>query len=164
LRARWSLLWLLAAWSCGPDLEPLHLRLPDAGPDAAAADATLDSADSAVFDDTGTGAAAVDASSLLAAAFKGYELYAWSADGRLHFSLIVGTNRQKSLEEIMGRGSPVAGELAPIQGVGSVALSTLLMRVPQGTAVIFTSLPGLPPLGAEERSTVERLVAHGGNP
>ena len=31
---------------------------------------------------------------------KGYELYAWEEGGELRFTLITGTNRQKSLNEV----------------------------------------------------------------
>jgi hypothetical protein len=36
----------------------------------------------------------------LPGSMKGYELYSWQDDGRWHFTLITGTNRNKTLEEI----------------------------------------------------------------
>jgi hypothetical protein len=159
----------VAAIGCAPDLEPL--KWPDSGPissdggvqDAAAPLAATEELDRNAMPPAS--GARNDAGALLPAAFKGYELYAWSENGQLAFTLIAGTNRQKTLEEIMGRGGgTTASEASPIHGIGGAELSRVLMRVPQGTAVIFESLPGLPPLNAEQRATVERLVAHGGNP
>jgi hypothetical protein len=36
--------------------------------------------------------------------FKGYELYSWEEEGQWHFTLITGTNRIKTIEEITSKG------------------------------------------------------------
>lgn len=166
IAVRVCLLALLAPAGCDAGLDPLDLPQPmtDAGAGSQTAAQTM------VADAAATAIADIpdrpqrhDAGPPLPAALKGYELYAWSQDGQLNFTLIVGTNRQKTLDEVMGRaGGTIPDEAAPIHGVGSAQLSRVLMRVPRATAVIFTNLPDLPPLGAEERATVERLVARRG--
>jgi hypothetical protein len=152
--------------SCAPDLEPIDW--PDSGfiANAGARDGGTPINATTLSDRNVVPAASgerTDAGAVLPAALKGYELYAWSEGGHLYFTLIAGTNRQKTLEEVMRRGGGnTPGEASPIHGIGSSELSRVLMRVPQGTSVIVTGMPGLPPLGAEERATVERLVARGG--
>ncbi|HZS41025.1 MAG TPA: hypothetical protein VFF06_29555 [Polyangia bacterium] len=51
---------------------------------------------------------------------KGWELYSWRADGRWYFSLVEGTNREKSLEEITG---------AKIDGVAQLEQKLTLLQV-----------------------------------
>jgi hypothetical protein len=162
-----STLGISTTLSCAPDLEPIEwpdsgLLRVDAGTRDAAAPVTNLSDTNVVPVASGE---RNDAGALLPAALKGYELYAWSEGGHMYFTLIAGTNRQKTLEEITSRGGGTTlGEASPIHGIGSSELSRVLMRVPQGTPVVIASLPGLPPLGAEERATLERLVSRGGNP
>jgi hypothetical protein len=47
---------------------------------------------------------------------KGYELYSWESDGTWYFSLLVGTNRLKTLEEIQDPAVALQGidELKPV--------------------------------------------------
>jgi hypothetical protein len=47
---------------------------------------------------------------------KGHELYSWKSDGAWYFSLLVGTNRLKTLEEIQDPVTAVQGidELQPV--------------------------------------------------
>jgi lysophospholipid acyltransferase (LPLAT)-like uncharacterized protein len=45
-------------------------------------------------------------------AMKGYELYSWKADGKWHYSLVVGTNRVKSYEEITSNKNVQVGDAA----------------------------------------------------
>jgi hypothetical protein len=40
---------------------------------------------------------------------KGFELYSWQEDGDWHFSLLVGTNRTKTVEEIHASGTRLDG-------------------------------------------------------
>jgi hypothetical protein len=40
---------------------------------------------------------------------KGYELYSWEHSGTWYFSLLVGTNRQKTLEEIQSPATALKG-------------------------------------------------------
>ena len=46
---------------------------------------------------------------LPAHAMKGYELYSWEAEQAWHFSLLVGTNRLKTDEEVRAHGVAVTG-------------------------------------------------------
>ena len=36
---------------------------------------------------------------------KGYELYSWPEDSQWHFTLITGTNRDKTLEEVISNAN-----------------------------------------------------------
>lgn len=114
----------------------------------------------ATADDAGSKpAASAPAVSPLPAATKGYELFAWDAGGELHFVLITGTNRDKTLDEITASGPSVdTGDFITIRGVGSAALERELARVPAATPVIPRQLTGLPALSAEGRAAVERAL------
>lgn len=47
---------------------------------------------------------------------KGYELYSWESSGTWYFSLLVGTNRLKTMEEIQAPATALKGidELKPV--------------------------------------------------
>ena len=47
---------------------------------------------------------------------KGYELYSWEKDGTWYFSLLVGTNRLKTVEEIQDPATALKGfdDLKPV--------------------------------------------------
>jgi hypothetical protein len=45
------------------------------------------------------------ASDLAAGSMKGYELYSWQDDDQWYFSVLIGTNRNKTLDEIRSPGS-----------------------------------------------------------
>ena len=63
---------------------------------------------------------------------KGYELYSWQDNGQWHFTLITGTNRNKTLEEIIISENTVsADEWIHIHVVGVDAIKTVLGRLPQ---------------------------------
>jgi hypothetical protein len=51
-----------------------------------------------------------------AEAMKGYELYSWQEEGQWYFSLLIGTNREKTLEEIQAPDARLKGiaELQPL--------------------------------------------------
>ena len=53
---------------------------------------------------TGCGTASPPPASPFAESMKGYELYSWQDGGQWKFSLLVGTNREKTLEEIKSAG------------------------------------------------------------
>jgi hypothetical protein len=63
---------------------------------------------------------------------KGYELYSWQVDDQWHFTLVIGTNRVKSIEEIISNENMVTAD-------GWVKISV------QGADAIQTILSGLPP-------------------
>ena len=95
----------------------------------------------------------------LPAAFKGYELYAWDESTGLEFTLITGTNREKSVAEITSRGRAQTGsEFVVVSGSGLQALERVLDRVPDNTPVLLAQLPGLPPLSEASRDAVVRLL------
>jgi len=78
--------------------------------------------------------------SLLPKSMKGYELYSWQEEGQWHFTLITGTNRNKTLEEIT-TGESVEREdgWVDIHVVGVEAVKQLLARVPEGEFVIWNT-------------------------
>ncbi len=67
---------------------------------------------------------------------KGYELYSWQEEGQWHFTLITGTNRNKTLEEIT-TGEDIGPEdgWVRIHAIGVDEVKTLLSRVPEGEFV-----------------------------
>ena len=156
------------SFACGPVLEPFELPpgsfTRDAGRDGGDESLALDaSADAGTQAALAAMAGPADAGLMyLPAAFKGYELYAWNDVGTLRFTLIVGTNRQKTLDEIMGRSTtPGPGEYAPVHGNSAAERTRVLARVPMGTSVVYVTFPGLPALSAEQRMIVQRLVPSG---
>lgn len=70
--------------------------------------------------------------------FKGYELYSWLEDGQWHFTLISGTNRKKTMEEITS-GEDYISETGgvKIHVVGADAIKEVLSRVPQNESLIW---------------------------
>ena len=61
---------------------------------------------------------------------KGYELYSWQDGDQWNFSLLVGTNREKTLEEIKAAD-------ATLRGVD--ALTTALEQMPAGQYITWSS-------------------------
>lgn len=61
---------------------------------------------------------------------KGYELYSWKVKGRWHYSILEGTNRSKSYEEIM---------LNKNVRIGDTALKSELRKLPRGREVFWMS-------------------------
>jgi hypothetical protein len=61
---------------------------------------------------------------------KGYELYSWKVKGRWHYSLLVGTNRSKTYEEIMSNKR---------LRIGDTALKSELKKIPRGGEVFWMS-------------------------
>ena len=68
-------------------------------------------------------------------AMKGYELYSWRRDGNWHFSLVQGTNRRKTYEEITSD---------KIALKGNSGLKAQLDKLPKGSEVIWTT--GIDPM------------------
>jgi hypothetical protein len=69
---------------------------------------------------------------------KGYELYSWQADSEWHFTLITGTNRLKSLEEITSGADTVSADgwvRISVQGVD--ALESLLRRLTEHEEILW---------------------------
>lgn len=65
---------------------------------------------------------------------KGYELYSWEKDGQWHFSVLIGTNREKTLEEIQASDVTLKG----IDG-----LKTVLESIPSGQYVTWMTRESL---------------------
>lgn len=59
---------------------------------------------------------------------KGYELYSWKVKGQWHYSLLAGTNRVKSYDEIISRNT---------ERIGIDELEAELKKIPGGTDVFW---------------------------
>ncbi len=66
---------------------------------------------------------------------KGYELYSWQSDGKWFFSLLIGTNRMKTIEEI-------TDPAVKLEGVD--ALKDQLAKLPSGEFVSWFPLQSEP--------------------
>jgi hypothetical protein len=71
---------------------------------------------------------------------KGYELYSWQEQGQWHFTLITGTNRNKTIEEIvsdtnLGDGSDNGWVNIHVTGVAAV--KAVLKRIPADEWVLW---------------------------
>lgn len=70
--------------------------------------------------------------------FKGYELYSWQANNQWNFTLITGTNRAKSHDEIIGSEQTVTADgwvRMSVQGVDSI--KNVLARLPQHEEIFW---------------------------
>jgi hypothetical protein len=113
---------------------------------------------------TGTGTAgaspATSDDAPLPPQLKGYELYAWEADGELWFTLVTGTNRLKSRDELQGPPTETrADDWVVVRGRGLEALEAVLRRVPATTSVTLSTHGELPALSADTRARIESLLA-----
>ena len=69
---------------------------------------------------------------------KGYELYSWLEDSQWHFTLITGTNRNKTLEEIISNANTVSEDgWVHLHVVGVEAIKVVLSRVPQSDFILW---------------------------
>jgi hypothetical protein len=69
---------------------------------------------------------------------KGYELYSWEEDNQWHFTLITGTNRTKTMEEITSEDDYVSKTgWVKIHVVGADAIKDVLSQLPQGEPVFW---------------------------
>lgn len=92
----------------------------------------------------------VAAEAALPHAMKGYELYSWQTNGDWHFTLMTGTNRSKSLDEITADENIVTHDgwvKITVQGVE--ALETILGQLPAGESVFWSGGPGSGPAPSE---------------
>lgn len=80
-------------------------------------------------------------------AMKGYELYSWQNDGEWYFSLLEGTNRIKTFEEI-------TADSATAKGIDSIERK--LGRLSRGEQVFWT-LRGIPNLALPPEGTVDQI-------
>jgi len=98
----------------------------------------------------------------LAHQMKGYELYCWQQDGQHRFTLLIGTNRDKTPAEVFGspditllneRGAPVD------QGVTLDATLTEIGRLPSGEFLVVYPVR-YPPSDELEYIRLPEDVAH----
>jgi hypothetical protein len=69
---------------------------------------------------------------------KGYELYSWEEEGQWHFTLITGTNRTKTVEEITSKEDFISETgWVKIHVVGADAIKDVLSRLPEGESVFW---------------------------
>jgi hypothetical protein len=69
---------------------------------------------------------------------KGYELYSWMEDSQWHFTLITGTNRTKTMEEITSEEDFVSETgWVNVHVVGIEAIKVALSKLPQGESVFW---------------------------
>ncbi|UCH51925.1 MAG: hypothetical protein JSV54_04055, partial [Chloroflexota bacterium] len=73
---------------------------------------------------------------------KGYELYSWLEDSEWHFTLITGTNRNKTLEEIISNQDVISeAGWVQIHVVGVDAIKAALSKLPQGEEILWLARP-----------------------
>ena len=65
---------------------------------------------------------------------KGYELYSWQQAGQWYFSVLIGTNREKTLTEIQSPDTSLRG---------LDALQPVLKKIPAGQYVMWSTRSGL---------------------
>ena len=69
---------------------------------------------------------------------KGYELYSWMEDSQWHFTLITGTNRTKTMEEITSEEDFVSETgWVNVHVVGIEVIKVALGKLPQGESVFW---------------------------
>jgi len=89
----------------------------------------------------------------LPSAMKGYELYSWYSDkeGAWYFTLISGTNRIKTYQEIVeAPNTETSDGWVKITVNGVESLKLLLARLPRGTEVAWLGPGWLKEIGAGE--------------
>lgn len=74
---------------------------------------------------------------------KGYELYSWPENGQWHFTLITGTNRNKTLDEIISYVNIISEEgWVKIHVLGTSEIKTILSKLPQNEYVFWIGRMG----------------------
>ncbi len=69
---------------------------------------------------------------------KGYELYSWPEDSQWHFTLVTGTNRNKTLEEITSEEDFISeAGWVKVHVVGTNAVKNVLSKLPQDEFIIW---------------------------
>jgi hypothetical protein len=69
---------------------------------------------------------------------KGYELYSWEENGQWHYTLITGTNRVKTMEEITSEEDFISETgWVNIHVVGLDAIKGVLVKFPKGESVFW---------------------------
>ena len=69
---------------------------------------------------------------------KGYELYSWEEEDQWRFTLITGTNRVKTVEEVISKEDFISETgWVRIQVVGADAIKDVISRLPEGESVFW---------------------------
>jgi len=68
---------------------------------------------------------------------KGYELYSWQQNGRWRFTLMTGTNRPKTMDEVTRGPEACGSEWVQAMAVGATDLKAALARIPEGSNVTW---------------------------
>lgn len=71
---------------------------------------------------------------LLAESMKGYELYSWQDNGQWKFAILVGTNREKTVDEIKATDTVL---------LSMDALKSALSKISAGQYIMWSSREGL---------------------
>jgi hypothetical protein len=72
---------------------------------------------------------------------KGYELFSWQVDGEWYFTLITGTNRMKSFEEIITPGNTVSDDgFIKVSARGIDQLQIMFALLPSGEDVVWSGM------------------------
>ena len=122
----------------GPDVIRIQLGYPSSelhgGEDPRSNPAVMESLEQAGKLITGQPTAADD----LPHSMKGYELYSWEEEREWHFTLITGTNRVKTWEEITSEEDFISETgFVKIQVIGADAIKDILSRLPEGESVFW---------------------------
>jgi hypothetical protein len=96
---------------------------------------------------SGCGKAAQPTVPPFAESMKGYELYSWQEGDQWKFSLLIGTNREKTLDEI---------KAADVVLTGVDALTSTLEKIPAGQYITWSSREALSFPPEEVRNQVEK--------
>jgi hypothetical protein len=99
---------------------------------------------------------------------KGYELYSWTGQeaATIHYTLITGTNRQKTWDEVSASESVISQDgWVKITVDGEAALKSALDRLPEGEEVIWAT-SGIAPvpghrIGLPDEEIVQEIAAYG---
>jgi hypothetical protein len=69
---------------------------------------------------------------------KGYELYSWEEYSQWHFTLITGTNRTKTMEEITSKEDYISESgWVKIHVIGADTIKDVLSRLPQSESILW---------------------------
>ena len=102
---------------------------------------------------SGCGAAPQQTATPFPESMKGYELYSWQDGGQWKFSLMIGTNRMKTLEEIKS---------ADVLLTGVDELTSILKNIPSGQYITWSSRETLAFPPEEIRNQVETTCQEAG--
>ena len=97
---------------------------------------------------SGCGAASQPTATSFPESMKGYELYSWQEGGQWKFSVLIGTNREKTLDEIKS---------ADVALSGVEALTSTLEKIPAGQYITWSSRETLSFPPEEIRNQVEKV-------